>query len=53
MALYLIIEGMLPALSPQRFREVLAKAQQLSDAQLRNMGLIAMLLGAALLYWIK
>ena len=48
-ALMLIIEGLLPFLSPSTWREVFARAIQMSDGQIRFIGLSCMLLGVLLL----
>jgi len=49
-ALVLIIEGMLPFIVPQRWREMLAMVAQLGDQSVRMIGLGSMLLGLVLLY---
>ena len=41
-ALVLIIEGMLPFVSPQKYRQMVAEITRLSDNQIRNIGLIVM-----------
>ncbi|MEO4045519.1 DUF2065 family protein [Pseudomonas sp. CAU 1711] len=48
--LMLVLEGILPFLYPRRWRGAIAQLTQLSDRQLRLMGLASMLLGTALLY---
>lgn len=48
-ALVLVIEGLLPFLSPQRWREVFSQALRLNDGQLRFFGLVAIVLGLVLL----
>lgn len=48
-ALVLVIEGILPFLFPALWRDVFRKMTQLSDGQLRFMGLTAMLIGLLLL----
>ena len=52
-ALMLVLEGLLPFLSPQRWRTVFQKATQLSDGQIRFIGLSSMVVGVVLLliYW--
>ena len=52
-ALMLVLEGLLPFLSPQRWRSMFQKATQLSDGQIRFVGLSSMLIGMVLLliYW--
>lgn len=47
-ALMLIIEGILPFLSPKLWREAFIKMTELHDGQLRFIGLTSMLLGLAL-----
>ena len=49
-ALVFIIEGMLPFISPNRWRAMLAVAAQLDDRMIRNIGLGSMLFGVAILY---
>ena len=52
-ALYLVLEGLLPFLSPataQRAFRVLAEAQ---SRPVRALGLASMLIGCTLLYWIR
>ncbi|MFC2971826.1 DUF2065 domain-containing protein [Azotobacter bryophylli] len=50
LCLMLVLEGILPFLSPGRWRAVIVQVLRLSDRQLRLMGLTSMLLGTALLY---
>ena len=52
-ALMLVLEGLLPFLSPKRWRSLFERATQLSDGQLRFIGLSSMLIGLGLLlvYW--
>lgn len=52
-ALMLVIEGILPFLSPARFRETLLGAARLSDRVLRRLGLASMGAGVALLYLVR
>ena len=49
-ALVFIIEGMLPFISPNRWRAMLAVAQQMDDRMIRNIGLGSMLFGVVILY---
>lgn len=53
LALLLILEGVLPFLSPDGLRKALAAIHQLSDSQLRFAGLTFMLTGVVLLYIIN
>jgi uncharacterized protein YjeT (DUF2065 family) len=52
-ALMLVIEGIIPFLYPAKWRNMVAMLAQISDRHLRIMGLITMLLGVALLYFVK
>lgn len=52
-ALYLVIEGMLPFLSPQRMKRAMAALGELPDGQLRAAGLVAMAAGLALLWIVR
>ena len=49
-ALVFIIEGMLPFISPNRWRNMLAAVEQMDDRVIRNVGLGSMLFGIVLLY---
>ncbi len=53
LALVLVIEGLLPFISPRRWRQMVATVAQLEDRLIRNVGLGSMLLGLALLYWVQ
>ena len=50
LALVLIIEGAMPFISPNRWRNMLAIVAQMEDRVIRNIGLGSMLLGVMLLY---
>jgi uncharacterized protein YjeT (DUF2065 family) len=52
-ALMLVLEGIVPFLYPTRWRELVVTLSQTSDKHLRTMGLMSMLAGIALLYWIR
>jgi uncharacterized protein YjeT (DUF2065 family) len=47
--LMLIIEGILPFLYPQRWRQVVTALAQINDSQMRILGLSSMLLGLVIL----
>ena len=47
-ALMLVFEGLLPFLSPGAWRQVFERAAQLSDGQIRFLGLSSMVLGLLL-----
>ena len=53
LALVLVIEGLLPFLSPQGFKRSMQQIQTIPDANLRLIGLISMLLGLVLIYWVR
>ncbi len=50
-ALMLVIEGLLPFLSPRSWRGAFERATQMTDGQIRFLGLCSMLAGLALLYF--
>jgi len=52
-ALMLLLEGVIPFLYPNKWRNLVATLAQTSDAHLRIMGLVSMLLGVALLYLVR
>ncbi|WP_347331813.1 DUF2065 domain-containing protein [Marinimicrobium locisalis] len=47
--LMLVIEGIIPFLYPQRWRQLVASLALVDDRRLRIMGLVSMLIGAGLL----
>lgn len=53
LALMLVVEGLLPFLSPGTWRQVFERAVQMSDGQIRFIGLSSMLAGIAMLvvFW--
>jgi uncharacterized protein YjeT (DUF2065 family) len=51
LALMLVLEGVLPFLSPGAWRRVFERATQLSDGQIRFLGLSSMLVGVIALYF--
>jgi uncharacterized protein YjeT (DUF2065 family) len=52
-ALMLVLEGLLPFLSPATWRDLFARAMRMSDGQIRFLGLSSMLVGLLLLllFW--
>ena len=48
-ALMLVIEGLLPFISPPQWRSVFERAMKMSDGQIRFIGLGSMLAGLVLL----
>lgn len=49
-ALYLILEGLLPALMPERWREAMRSISQQDPRLIRVAGIVTMLSGAFLLH---
>jgi hypothetical protein len=45
----LILEGIMPVIAPRQWRNTLLKLTQLSDVQVRWVGVIAMILGIVIL----
>ena len=52
-ALMLIIEGLLPFLAPNLWRETFRKLTQMNDGQIRFIGLSSMVVGVLLLLWAR
>jgi uncharacterized protein YjeT (DUF2065 family) len=52
-ALMLIFEGVLPFLAPTLWRDTFRKITQMSDGQIRFVGLSSMLVGVLLLVWAR
>ena len=50
-ALMLVVEGLLPFVSPIKWRAVFEQAMKMSDGQIRFIGLSSMLAGIAMLYF--
>ncbi len=49
-ALMLVLEGLLPFISPRNWRAVFERAMRMSDGQIRFLGLASMCAGLAMLY---
>lgn len=47
--LMLVVEGVLPFVSPERWRSVFERAAKLSDGQLRFLGLTSLVVGCGIL----
>jgi uncharacterized protein YjeT (DUF2065 family) len=52
-ALVLIVEGFLPFISPASWRRTFMQIMQLSDGQIRFIGLGCVLVGLVMLEWLK
>jgi len=53
LALMLILEGVLPFLAPTLWRDTFRRITQMSDGQIRFVGLSCMLLGLLVLLWAR
>ena len=52
-ALMLVLEGLLPLLSPKTFKQAMYNASQMKEQEVRWAGLISMVAGALLIYFLK
>ncbi|HTE16463.1 MAG TPA: DUF2065 domain-containing protein [Burkholderiales bacterium] len=52
-ALMLVFEGVLPFLAPGVWRETFRRLTEMSDGQIRFIGLTSMLIGLLILYFVK
>ncbi|MAK66606.1 MULTISPECIES: DUF2065 domain-containing protein [unclassified Methylophaga] len=52
-ALMLIIEGVLPFVNPTALRRALLQVATMTDQQLRITGLLSMVAGLLILYWVN
>jgi hypothetical protein len=53
LALMLILEGVLPFIAPNLWRDTFRRIIQMSDGQIRFVGLSSMLVGLLLLLWAR
>jgi len=53
LALVMLIEGLMPFISPARWREVFSRILAMSDGQIRFIGLASILLGLFGLLWLR
>jgi hypothetical protein len=53
LCMVLVIEGILPFLSPRRWRAVAEMARRVDDATVRMLGLSSMVVGTTLLYFVR
>lgn len=53
LALMLILEGVLPFLAPNLWRDAFRRITQMSDGQIRFVGLSSMLVGVLLLFFLS
>jgi uncharacterized protein YjeT (DUF2065 family) len=52
-ALYLVLEGIMPFLNPGGMKRTLLQIAQLDERRLRVLGLVSMLAGAFLLFFVR
>jgi len=52
-ALYLVLEGLMPFLSPPAFRGFVQRISAMPDSSIRKTGFAVMLLGLGLLYLLR
>lgn len=52
-SLVLVIEGIMPFISPAGWRSMVLGVARGSDKHIRVVGLISMVAGLALLYWVR
>lgn len=52
-ALVLVIEGILPFVAPNRYKQLVAQIVRLSDNHLRTFGLATMIAGLVLLFIVR
>jgi len=52
-ALLLVLEGMLPFIGPDLYRQAVARIVRLSDNQLRTIGLTVMITGLLMLFIVR
>lgn len=53
LALVMVIEGIMPFISPKGWRNMMLMAAQMDDRSLRTTGLVSMLFGVAMLYLVN
>jgi uncharacterized protein YjeT (DUF2065 family) len=53
MALVLVIEGVMPFLSPHGYKNMMASVSRMSDKSIRTAGLASMVIGVILLYLVN
>lgn len=53
LALLMVIEGIAPFINPGAVKRMMATLVQMDDHSLRIAGLVSMLAGVALLYWVR
>jgi len=52
-ALFFVVEGVMPFVAPRLWRETIQRVSQLTDGQIRFMGLSSIAVGMLLLAWAR
>ena len=53
LCLVFVLEGLLPFISPRHWRHYVLEVASMDDRHLRAAGLISMIAGVGLLYWVN
>ena len=53
LALMLILEGVLPFIAPNLWRDTFRRITQMNDGQIRFIGLSSMIVGLLILWWVN
>ena len=53
LALVLVLEGLIPFISPRGYRNLVQQMAQMPEQMLRNVGLVLIIVGLLLLYLIR
>ncbi len=53
LALVLVLEGLIPFLSPRGYRNMVQQMAQMPDQMLRNVGMVLIIVGLLLLYLVR
>ena len=53
LALMLVLEGALPFLAPNLWRDLFRRITQMNDGQIRFVGLSSMIVGLLMLWWVN
>ncbi len=53
LALFLVLEGILPFIAPRQWRDALRALSELEEGQARLLGLAIMLTGLLALWWVR
>jgi uncharacterized protein YjeT (DUF2065 family) len=53
LALVMVIEGLLPAITPRGYRKAMLSIAQMDSRSIRTTGLVSMIAGALFLYFLK